>query len=47
MRLTAAQYAAVERNAKKIGLDPSTFARMNILRGTDYDPDDEFVTKKS
>jgi len=41
IRLTAAEYAAVERSARKISLDPSTFARMQTMKGTDYDPDEE------
>ena len=43
IRLTEAQYSAVERAAMRLGIDPSTWARMAVLRDTNYNPDDELA----
>jgi len=40
VKLTSAQREAIDRAARRDTLDPSVWARMVLLRSTDWNPDD-------
>lgn len=44
--VTPAQKEAIVHAARRLGLDVAGFARMSILKDTNYDPDDDEDDKK-